>query len=252
MKRSYIVFVFFMAAFCMCAREKPRADVFLRVTSELPKWSSDTGYSGYFSVTNTGTVPFVIITDEEWSGEATRFYREGDGERQLMEDSLGGAAKWKEDERAKIAGNYYFSIDQKKPHATLKPGEGITFYCKTFYFNYRFSAPADIYKAEMFLGYDTWVPVRITPTLGTLFAVSYKKGKPDGDFYYSKEGTNQYLYLKEGGQFKRVGEIKAGSKPKPTEDGVTFNSTDGSTKEITRTTALQIIQKHEKEQKKDE
>lgn len=247
MNRSYIMFVLLMTTFCIVAKEKPRADVFLRVTSDLPKWSSDTGYSGYFSVTNTGTVPFVIITDEEWSGEVTWFYREGDGEQQLMEDLLGGATKWKEEERAKIADNYYFSIDRKKPHTILKPREGITFYCKTFYFNYRFSAPIDIYKAEMFLGSDTWVPVHITPTLGTLFAVSYKKGKPDGDFYYSKEGTNQYLYLKDDNKFKRIGQIKIGSKPKIIEDGVVFNSPDGSTNEITRTAALQIIQKNKTE-----
>ena len=244
MKWSYIVFVILMTKVCIYAKEKPCADVFLKVTCDLPKWSSDTGYSGYFSVTNTGTVPFVVITDEEWSGETTRFYREGDGEAQRMEDALGGAKKWKENERAKIVANYYFCIDQKKPHTILMPGEGITFHCKMFYFNYRFSAPIDIYKAEMFLGNDTWVPICITPTLGSLFAVSYKKGKPDGDFYYSKEGTNQYLYLKDGNQFKRIGKMKVGAKPKLTEDGIIFGSVGGGTQKITRTTAVQIIQKH--------
>jgi hypothetical protein len=166
-----------------------------------------------------------------------------------MEDEFGGARQWKENERVNVAANYHFCIDQKKPHTVLKPGEGITFKCKNFNFNYRFSAPIDIYKAEMYLGDDTWGPVTITPTLGTLFAVPVNNGKVDGDFYYSKEGANQYLYFKDGGRFKRVGEMKLGSKPRQEQGAVLFDSPDGIRKKFSHAEARQAVR--DSEQKRE-
>jgi len=70
-----------------------------------------------------------------------------------------------------------------------------------------------IYKAEAYLGHDTWVPVHITPTLGTLLPIKHDSREPAGDFYYSQEGTNQYLYVKMDDKFKRAGEMSLGSRP---------------------------------------
>jgi hypothetical protein len=92
-----------------------------------------------------------------------------------------------------------------------------------------------MYKAEMYLGDDTWVPICIIPTLGTFHAVSLKKGTSGENLYYSKEGTNQYLYLKDGNHFKRIGEMKLGGKPKMERGVVSFDAPDGTPKRISPT-----------------
>jgi len=167
-----------------------------------------------------------------------------------LEDEHWGGKRRKEQERKEVANFYYIAIE-KYPECvkTLQPGENVTFESK-FCFPVPFGTSGDLYKAEMYLGHDMWVPVHITPTLGTLYAIKHDSREPAGDFYYSREGTNQYLYLKtEDGKFKRAGEMRLGSKPEKDkkEDTVTFVSPDGTTKRLTRDQARQIV--NEREQK---
>ena len=142
----------------------------------------------------------------------------------------------------------YEGVVEKYPDSVkvLQPGESVSFEYKDI----RFIVPlgvhlAGIYKAEMYLGNDTWIPVHITPTLYTLYTVA---NNPK-DFFYSKEGTNQYLYIKTDGKFKRVGEMKLGSRPEKEKDeeAVTFESPDGVKKKLTRDQARQIIREREQQ-----
>ena len=235
------------------SESKPKADAHVRITDDLPKLRTGvmTWYNGVLSITNTGEVAFVIVTDEKCSGETILFYQEGTEEQQRNFENVHGWGKqWREQERKEVANNYYSCIEEEITTVTLQPGVDIALRCK-FFFRIPLGAPGGVYKAEMYLGYDTWTPVHITPTLGTLFATEFDKdGKPTGDFYYSQEGTNQFLYLKsEDGKFKRVSEMKLNSTPKKEqeEDPVTFETPDGEKKKLTNTQAKQIV--HEREQK---
>jgi len=242
-----------LTVFSLCAGPKPKADAHLRITGDLPKLkiTPTLYYDGVFSITNTGDVAFVIVTDKDWSGETTRFYEEGDEEQQRLEDEFGRGTQRREEERREVT-DFYHHVIEKYPELvkTLQPGESSTFESK-FVFRLPFNTPAGIYKAEMFLGGNTWIPVNITPTLGMLFPIERdKKGMPAGTFYYSQEGTNQYLYVKEGDKFKRASEMKLKSRPeKDDKDGaVTFDTPDGSKKRLTQEQARQVI--HEREQRK--
>jgi len=231
---------------------KPKADVHLRVTDELPKPRIfNKGYSGVFSVTNTGEVAFTIVTDKEWSAETTRFYQEGTEEEQrAFENTHGMGSQLKEKERREVRGNYEFGIREYPETAkTLQPGESISFRCENFFILPAFGAPAGFYKAEMYLGHDTWVPVHIAPTLGTLYAIKHDSREPAGDFYYSQEGTNQYLYVKVDDKFKRVGEMKLKSTPRKEgkENTVTFETPDGETKKLTRDQAREVVREREQQ-----
>ncbi|MCL1921614.1 MAG: hypothetical protein FWG50_11195 [Kiritimatiellaeota bacterium] len=223
---------------------KPKADVYLRVTDELPKWSGrEDGYNGIFSVTNTGEVAFTIITDEDWSAETTWFYQDGN------EEELGREKQWKKQGREYALADYRFCIKNNEANKTLQSGESVSFKCKKFFILPTLGEPGGFFKAEMYLGDDTWVPVHITPTLGTLLAIRHDSREPAGAFYYSQEGTNQYLYAKEGEKFKRVAEMKLKSTPlkESKEDTVTFVSPDGKTKKLTREQAAEIIREREQQ-----
>ena len=244
MKKLLSMSVAISMFFCSLAESKPKAEAHFRVTDDLPKQGAlRDGYSGVFSVTNTGEIAFIVITDKEWSGEAVRFYREGDEEWQRLDDEFGQGKQKREQGRKVALDDYYLCIEKNKEMTKLQPGESISFDCIGV-FKAPLGAPGNIYKAEMYLGNDTWVPVHITPTLGTLFAVSFKDGKPTGDFYYSQEGTNQWLYVKtDDDKFKRVSEMKLDSKPQKAkeENAVTFEALDGTKKKLTREQARQII-----------
>ena len=247
----------FMLGMCLTmvsvhSAEKPQADVFLEVTSErlIKHLIESVWYSGFFSVTNTGTVPFTIVIDEEWSSETTRFYREGDEKEQQIEDARGAGQRRKTQERGWVLDAYHLCFEKNKPTKTLQPGEGASFKCKEFTFAVEYSAPAQVYKAEMYLGDDTWIPVHITPTLGTLFPIGYgKDGKATGSFWSTKAGTNRYLYVKEDDKFNRVTEVNLKTKPVKVEgeDAVTFESPDGEKKKLTRDQARQIIREREQQ-----
>lgn len=234
-------------AFCSCAEQKPNASVSLRITSRLPIAPQE-GCSGIFTVKNTGGVTFKVVTDKEWSSVTTRFYRGGDETEQRLEDEHWRGRQRREQERAEVASDYYFCIGQNKETKTLQPSESISFECKSFYFTCSFSSPySEMYKAEMYLGKETWVPVAISPAIGFIRHVDLTESGKDNVLVYAREGTNQFLYLKTGEKFKRVAEMKLGVKPKYKEGVVSFISPDGSTNEITRTDALKIIKKREKE-----
>ena len=244
MKRMIILGIIWLAP-NLYSEHKPNADVYVRITDDLPKLRTGImlWYNGIFSVTNVGEVAFTVVTDEEWSGEVVRFYREGNEEQQRIEEVRGEEKRRKEQERKEAVNDYYFCIEKEKASKTLQPGENITFESK-FFFRLPPGTSGDIYKAEMYLGNDTWIPVHITPTLGTLKGVSFDRDRKLGDFYYSQEGTNQWLYVKtDDGKFKRVSEMKLGSKPEKEKDEntVTFEALDGTRKKLTREQARQII-----------
>ncbi|MCL2876881.1 MAG: hypothetical protein FWF12_11510 [Betaproteobacteria bacterium] len=227
---------------------KPKADAYFRVTNDLPKHGGGT-WNGIFSVTNTGETAFVVVTDKEWSGETVRFYAEGTEEQQRVEEALGRAQPRRDAERKEAIDAFYICVEQKKTMKTLQPGDGISFECECI-FKFQHGTPIGLYKAEMYLGHDTWVPVHITPTLGILRPTQYDKGIPAGDFYYSQMGTNQYLYVKtEDGKFKQASEMKLGSRPEKEkgDDTVTFVSPDGETKKLTRDQARQIAREREQQ-----
>jgi len=243
-------------AFFLCAENRPSADVHLRVTSSLPIPPQE-GCSGIFTVTNTGTVAFAIVTDKDGSAETTRFYRESDEEHQRVEEERGYGKERKEKERREVKSTYYWGIE-KYPETvkTLQPGESVSFECKGFYFTLPSLVLgwADIYKAEMYLGYDTWTPITISPPIGYIRNVEERESGKDNVFVFAREGTNQFLYLKlEDSKFKRVGEMKLGAKPQKEqdEDAVTFVSPDGETKKLTRDQARQIIREREQENQQE-
>lgn len=241
MTRIWFTFGILLVAFNVRAKGTLQADVFLKVTSELPKWQADTSYTGVFSITNTGQVPFVVITDGEWCGETVRFYREGEEKQQRIENGFGYGEQRKKRERTEVKDMYHVCLEKGRESKILQPGDNITFECKNFYFTQQFSAPADVYKAEIYLGDDVWIPVIITPTLGTLFAVPFENGKTDVTFFYSKEGTNQYLYIKADELIKRVDEMELNSKPRQINDIIMYNSIKGIPKKLTRDAAKKIV-----------
>ena len=187
--------------------------------------------SGIFAVTNTGHVPFFVITDTNRVGNMVRFYTSYEGERQRIEDD-----RWNMDrhirERETVLGDYHFWLNKKRVRSeTLQPGETVTIECPFFVFEDSGMSGGDTCKAEMYLGRDTWVQVCITPPVGLLLPTTHLNQNIDGEFYYAKEGTNQYLYLKTGGKFKRVGDMKLDSTPKQKGDTVTFTSPEGCQKQ---------------------
>jgi hypothetical protein len=233
---------------------KPKADVYVRITDDLPKLVTGVMlyYNGILSVTNTGEIAFVVVADERCVGGTIFFYQESDNEeiQRNYEAAHGGQGKrWREEERKEVSEDYYSYIKEKLATVTLQPGENIALKCK-FDFRRLPDAPTGVYKGEMYLGQDTWVPVHITPTPSVLGPVDWDRGKPTGDFYYAKEGTNQYLYIKmDDGKFKRAGEMKIGSRPQKEreENAVTFESPDGAKKKLTHAEARQIIQEREQQ-----
>ena len=226
----------------VCAENKPNASVSLHVTSRLPIAPGE-GCSGVFHVKNTGDVPFVVVTDDGWSSATTWFYREGNEEQQRIEEVRGFVKQWKERGRAEAASCYYFGIKSNKAAKTLQPNETVTFECKKFYFDAMPSTPSTIYKAEMYIGNNTWVPVEISPPIGFIRNVDLREAGKDNVFVYAQEGTNQFLYLMTDDKFVRVGEMKLDSTPQKEkeENAVTFEALDGTKKKLTREQARQII-----------
>ena len=243
--KPMIMFGIISMVFSLNAESKPKADVYVRVTDELPKlWTGTTPlYNGILSVTNTGEQAFIVFTDDTYLGDTIRFYQEGNEDQQRVEDALGRTKQRREEDRQEVSGDYYYYLEKKESTKILQPGENITLKCK-FYFRLPFSSPGGIYKGEMYLGDDTWVPVHITPTPSVLVPLEYDRGKPVGDFYYAKEGTNKWLYVKtDDGTFKRVREMKLGAKPQKEkeENAVTFEALDGTREKLTSEQARQII-----------
>ncbi|MCL1921612.1 MAG: hypothetical protein FWG50_11185 [Kiritimatiellaeota bacterium] len=166
-----------------------------------------------------------------------------------MEEELGRVQRRRDEERKAAIDDFGVCVEKQKAMKTLQPGESVSFECMCI-FKKPLGYTGTIYKAEMYLGNDTWVPVHITPTLGMLLATEWGKDrKPTGDFYYSQEGTSQCLYAKEGEKFKRVAEMKLKSTPKKVdkEDAVTFVSPDGKLKKLTREQAAEIIREREQQ-----
>ena len=226
-----------------------KADAYLKITDDLPKWDPRDSYSGILSVTNTGEVAFTVVTGGEWYSEAIRFYQEGDERQQQVEEKSGRAKQRREQERTEVMSTYDWCLEKGNPRKTLQPGEGISFECVHIIFSLPFSTPGGIYKAEMYLGDDTWSPVHITPAPHSAFPVSFNKDGTPKDFFYSKNGTSQWLYVKENnGKLKRVSKIKPDSTPMTEgDDAVTFESSDGTKKKLTRDQARQIIREREQQ-----
>ena len=243
MKRLVPMSVSVLLTLCVYAERQPKANVSLHVTNRLPILPQE-GCSGVFTVKNTGKVPFVVVTDDDWSGATTHFYRCGNEEQQRETEDSRGGKEWREKERREVANSYYFGIKTNKKNQTLQSGDSVTFECKKFYFSYSLLSPyLEIYKAEMYLGNDVWIPVEISPPIGYIRHVDLREAGKDNVFVYAQEGTNQYLYVKTGDEFKRVSEMKLGAKPQKEkeENAVTFELPDGTKKKLTREQARQII-----------
>ena len=252
MKKMMILYGVMLGMLNLYSEPKPKADAYFSVTEDLPKLQTEPTlwYEGMFSVTNTGEVAFTVVTDKEWSGETIRFYLEGNEQQQRAEEERGRAQQRRKQERAWALDAYNISIEKHTETVkTLQPGESISFECRAI-FQLPFDVPGSVYKAEMCLGHDTWVPVTIAPTPSVLHPTAYgKDGKPAGDFWYAKEGTNKYLYVKAEEKFKRVAELKLDSRPekKKDEETVTFQSPDGTRKTLTREQALEIAREREQQ-----
>ena len=250
MKKLLLACITVSLTFCLCAEQKPNASVDLLVTSRLPILPQE-GCSGIFTVKNIGTIAFDVFTGKECSAETTRFYRDSDDERQRAEDETLRGKQRKKDERKEVTNAYYAVVEMYPEQVrTLQPGESITFESENFYFTLASSGWADIYKAEMYLGHDTWAPVTISPPIGYIRNVDLRESGKSNVFVFAREGTNQYLYVEtDDGKFKRVGEMKLGSRPEKTgSDAVAFESPDGVKRTLTREQARQSI--HEREQQK--
>jgi len=251
MKQVLAIVCGIVTGFHLYAEVKPKAEIHLRITCDLPKlrWHPPVGYSGVITVTNTGEIAFTVVTDENWS-DANRFYQEGDSEwqRQYNESEMGKQRRDKDREWAK---KLYAGVIQQYPDSAkvLQPGESFSFEHKNIIFGITPSMPSGVCKAEMYLGHDTWEPVHITPTIYRLTAMPLSKGQKEASFYYSKEGANQYLYVNTGEKLKRVSEIKLDSIPEKEKesDVVTFELPDGTRKKLTHAEARQIIQEREQQ-----
>ena len=233
------------------ANPKPQADVHVHVTDDLPKIKTEImlWYNGICTITNTGEIAFPVFTEEVRSDASFRFYREGNEKQQRVEGTLGNVRRWREEDRNEVRNCYDLYIGNKQLTRTLQPSESMSIKIM-FAFSLPYGAPGDFYKGEMYLGGDTWIPVHITPTLGWLLPVTTNQKRSE-NFFYSPEGTNQYLYVKVDDKFKRVGEMKLGSKAKKDEkeDIVTFETPDGATKRFTRDQAREIVREREHERK---
>ena len=236
-----------LIAFNLSAESKPSAEISLRITSELPLVDPSGKCSGVLSITNIGQIAFNVITDEDYGYGGIHAYRDYAEEKQLLEDNHFGGAQRKAFEREQVKSDYYFRAE-KGGIKTLLPSEGISIKIPFFWFE---GMQGNVYAAEMFLGHDTWIPIKITPAIGHLIPIGRDKTSTNR-FYYSQEGTNQYLYIKEDDKFKRVGEMKPGSKSKKEEkeDIVTFETPDGATNKFTRDQARQIVREREREHKR--
>ena len=243
MKRLLSMCTTVVFVFCGHAENKPNASVHLRITSRLPI-APEEGCSGVFTVKNTGDMPFKVLTAKGWSGETTRFYRGGNEEQQQEEDEFRRGKERRKSEREEVASNYDWGIEEyPETVKTLQPNETVSFECNKFYFTVSFSSPySELYKAEMYLGDDVWVPVEISPPIGYIRHVDLRDAGKDNVFVYAQEGTNQYLYVKTGDEFKRVSEMKLGAKPQKEkeENAVTFELPDGTKKKLTVTEARQL------------
>ena len=238
MKKTVIIMFGSVAiGFGMCAEPKPKADVHLRITSDLPQLGISARHNGIFSVTNTGEIAFTVVTGGEWAFSTIRFYEEG-GEAWQQDYHKSGKGKQREmDEREEAIASIAFCLERGYPNKILLPGESVSFKLANFSFPTPPGEPRGLYKAEMYLGHDTWVPVHITPTIYPLEVVAGSK-----EFFYSKEGTNQWLYVKtDDDKFKRVSKMKFDSRPLRKDDTVTFEALDGTKKKLTREQARQII-----------
>ena len=253
MKKLLLACVTVSLTFCLYAEQVPSASVDLRITSRLPILPQE-GCSGVFTVKNIGTVTFDVFTGKEWSAETTRFYRDNDDARQRVEDETVQGKQRRKDERKEVAIAYYTAVKMYPEQVrTLRPEESVTFESENFYFTLATSGWADIYKAEMYLGRDTWVPVTISPAIGYVRHVDLTESGKNNVFVFAREGTNQYLYIEaDNGNFDRVGEMKLGNKPKKDREGaVTFDTTDGTKEKLTRERARQIIHEREQQKKQD-
>lgn len=239
---------------CFLYAQKPEADVFLRVTNERETFSTMATYKGVFTITNIGLVPFSVVTNVSNMGLASiadmvYFYRDYDGERKRWEDEHEGG-QIKDQQRRQVIENYRNMHEKGVKSKLLRPGESVSVECPAFGFEGLWYG--DIFKADMYLGDDTWEPVCITPTIGIMRPLSKVKGESAVVFYYSKEGTNQYLYLKLDDKFKRICEMKLGSKPKQDKDVVIIESVDGVRKKLTRDAATRIVIDRERDGGTDE
>ena len=201
-------------------------------------------------MTNTGEVAFAIIPDKGWLSWVTRFYRESDEDSQRLEDAAWAGQQREKNERQEVVNAYEFGMKKHSERMTmLQPGESVFQECEGFRFTLSETGWSEIYKAEMYLGDDTWLPVTISPPIGYIRHVSLAESDKDNVFVFAQEGTNQFLYLKTEGEFKRVGEMAVKSTPKKVdkEDAVTFVSPDGKTKKLTREQAAEIIREREQQ-----
>jgi hypothetical protein len=169
------------------------------------------------------------------------FYREYEGEQQRIEEQLDRNRKNRE--REEVLRDYRVWLEKMVKTKTIQPGESMTIESPFFDFD---GGCGDTYKAEIYLGNDTWVQICITPPIGYLKQVDLGIQNGDNAFWYAKEGANQHLYLKMDGEFKRVCEIKRDTKPKHEGDTVTFTSPEGVQKRIKLVDAKQTI--HAREQ----
>ena len=235
--------------FCLYAENKPNASVHLRVTNRLPIRPQD-GCSGVFTVTNIGKEAFQVFTGNGRSDWTMRFYRESDDPQQQDDKEKRHEKQREARERRDVVNLYHIAIE-KYPEdiKTLRPMESTFWECDNIYFTLSLSSWSNIYKAEMYLGDDTWVPVTISPPIGYIRHVDLSESDKDNVFVFAQEGTNQFLYLKTEGEFKRVGEMALKSTPKKVdkENAVTFVSPDGKLKKLTREQAAEIIREREQQ-----
>ena len=248
MRKMIMLYGIISLAFALYAEPNLNAGAHFKITDDLPRYAKGGWYNGILSVTNTGEVAFVVVSDKKCVGETIRFYREGNEEWQRLEDESVRGKQRREQERKEAASEYYSCIEENISTKTLQPGESVSFECRG-YFKLPHGLPGDLYKAEMYLGHDTWVPVHITPTLGTLLPIKHDSREPTGDFYYAQMGTNQYLYVKMEDKFKRVGEIKLNSTPlkEEGEDAVTFELPNGAKRKLSRDQAQKIVRDREQQ-----
>lgn len=236
---------------CLASAQKPQADVLLKIDKEKMSFSTADTYRGVFTITNKGEVPFSVITNVSNMGLAgiadmVYFYRDYDGERKRWEDERGGG-QIKDQQRRQVVENYHIMLKNGVKSRLLRPCESVTVECPEFCFEGLLYG--DVFKAEMYLGDGTWAAVCIEPAIGLMKPLVRGKGGREDAFYYSKEGTNQYLYVKKSDGFKRICEIKLDSKPKQDKDVVIFESVDGVTNRLSRDAAERIIREPVSEDK---
>jgi len=242
MKKNVILFLI-VPIMSALAEMGLKANATLLITNSLPILPN--GYcSGIFTITNTGTIPFTIVTNLTRADMPIYFRREYKKEQEDAEDRFRGGDQRKTQQKLQLVEYYNVITNNSGATVVLLPTECVVIPIPYF----TFEGDGELYKSEFYIGSNTWIPVSITPPIGHAKRIGIK----NDNFYYATEGTNQYLYFKEDKKFTRIGGMKMGTKPKLTGDSVVFNSADNATQKITRSTALQIIQEHEKAQKQKE